>query len=228
MKKKNINVTKRKRLPKEKQKQKQKQSQNIKINISQPKDQKQQSSYIPMMPSFNSPPPTQQSNVSDIAKIIGFLTPSAKQESLLGESVPEAEPLLPIKEKIIPLNNKDQTDSLLGDSIDNATKNKKDDIISFNPADEMIAEQIRAVEQQNKIEKIPKEQQIRADEMIAEQLNKIEKIPKKQTQITKDLERKSLKELREIATFGGIKNKKMNKSQLIEAINNKRSNVIDV
>jgi len=114
-----------KQKPKQKQKQRQKQSQNVIVNVTQPKSksQSEERSFIPMMPSFNSPSPIQQqSPLNDLAKLIGFLTPQMKSGVSLGSSIPEVETSEPVAKKEIGGLYKIDTESLLGKSISNSIK----------------------------------------------------------------------------------------------------------
>lgn len=125
MEKKTDKKIKRKPKQKQKQKQRQKQSQNVIVNVTQPKSksQSEERSFIPMMPSFNSPAPIiQQSPLNDLAKLIGFLTPQMKSGVSLGSSIPEVEISEPVAKKEIGGLYKIDTESLLGKSISNSIK----------------------------------------------------------------------------------------------------------
>jgi len=111
-------VVKQKPKPKQKQKQKQLQRQNVVVNISNPKQQKEDKGYLPMMPSFNFPPPQQQSSLGDISKLLNFISNKEKTESKLGVSIPVVKPTEPIKENNFPLES-NVKESLLGEAINN-------------------------------------------------------------------------------------------------------------
>ncbi len=106
-----------KRKPKQKQKQKQKQQQNVIVNITNPKQQKEEKGYLPMMPSFNIPPP-QQSSLGDITKLLSFISSRNATESKLGVSIPVVKPTEPIKENNFPLES-NVNDSTLGEAVNN-------------------------------------------------------------------------------------------------------------
>jgi len=163
MEKKTDKKIKRKPKQKQKQKQRQKQSQNVIVNVTQPKSksQSEERSFIPMMPSFNSPAPIiQQSPLSDLAKLIGFLTPQMKSGVSLGSSIPEVEPREPIaKKEFGGFYNRNDNESFLGSAISNTIKAtpKIEDINMFD--EEVESEDIpikRTAMSTTKISKISK------------------------------------------------------------------------
>jgi hypothetical protein len=108
MKKKTDKIIKRKPKQKQKQKQRQKQSQNVIVNVTHPKSksQSEERSFIPMMPSFNSPAPIiQQSPLSDLAKILNFVSPQQQTQSNLSSRMPYSLPYLPERNDNLPERN---------------------------------------------------------------------------------------------------------------------------
>lgn len=141
-------INKPKQKPKQKQKQKQQQRQNIVVNISNPKQQKEDKGYLPMMPSFNFPPP--QTGLGDISQLLNFISSRDKTESKLGISIPEVKPTEYYRRDLNFPFESNVKENLLGDAINNKVneessfnqKNKKYiDESNFIPLEESMIDE---------------------------------------------------------------------------------------